>query len=570
MTRTHLTLRPGLEALEDRSLPAIIFSAGNLLIANPTSDITLKVTGHTRTDVSVQLNGQKIAHVKNIAILGGKRADNVTIDLNGETLRGSLTVMTGGGNDSITLSKGIISGKLTIKGQDGDDQLQIGTNGAPLTVNGQTQFDLGNGDNTLHLGALGSGPVFGGTLTLLSGDGGDNVEILSANVRGAFTADLGQGNDTFAYAGGRISGALQLQTGLGDDQALLAGLPSLSLVVGGPMSLSDSGGSDALQISDFGGGSTFLGASTISGWEAAFLGAQGTVNFQSSLMINPETDTSGMYITLGGASSQLLTVHGSMTVLGGAANDSIFFLGDAHFDGLSLLSLGGGNNQIKYGMPHSFDPNFSLSFGTLIVSGDAGNDTVELVKATVTGNAYINLGGGDDVFQAFLSQIQGDAYFHLGDGNNLFEFVLLDVTQNLNVTAGTGGDGFLTAWFNVGGNANFNLGNGGTLLTLSANTTVTGDLTFNLGTGTNTLADTAGTTLGGQLRIRTTGGNTTYTANRAADYALDVVFGDGNDSFVYAGTGAMLTGTLKGGGGTNIFTQGTALLDPNFVLTEFS
>ncbi len=158
--------------------------------------------------------------------------------------------------------------------------------------------------------------------------------------------------------------------------------------------------------------------------------------------------------------------------------------------------------------------------------------------STVGGNALLATLGTPAVRPpgGFLvdSTFQGSLTVNLGADTNVLAFEpAASVAGNLTVTGG-GGDDTVVVVGTVGGNLSFGLGNG--------NDSVT-----------------AFSAPGGQLRWAGGDGNDVLTlAPPAAGTAwnVNVLFGSGADSFTLAGAGGFVSGSVNGGGGSNVFTQG--------------
>jgi hypothetical protein len=52
-------------------------------------------------------------------------------------------------------------------------------------------------------------------------------------------------------------------------------------------------------------------------------------------------------------------------------------------------------------------------------------------------------------------------------------------------------------------------------------------------------------------------------------YNTSAVFGNGNDTVTLNNPGAVLTGTIQGGNGTNTFNQVSGMIAPTFQLINF-
>jgi hypothetical protein len=155
--RPHLSV----ETLEDRCVPATVtLSGSNLLISNPTYNFATRSTSLTLTQVaqnkftvvdSGRFNGT-YGGVSNISVTGTNAPGAVTVDLNGLTYTGNLSVSMGNGSDTFTVTS---SG--------------AGTGGAVL---GNLSFNHGYGNSTVSLNGAGTTPMtYGGTVQVTAPSG---------------------------------------------------------------------------------------------------------------------------------------------------------------------------------------------------------------------------------------------------------------------------------------------------------------------------------------------------------------------------------------------------------------
>ena len=173
---------------------------------NGGNDVQFKATGATTavTGVSVLLSsvtinstaGETLANSLetaeetqlrgNLVFFSGSFADTVALD--GSTILGNATLNLGQGGSTaaktqqtVTLSATnptTINGSLTVISGNGDDNVEF-TNAADTTVSGSVTLNLGNGCNIVTLDGTG-GSLIGGALTILAGTGDDAVTIGSA------------------------------------------------------------------------------------------------------------------------------------------------------------------------------------------------------------------------------------------------------------------------------------------------------------------------------------------------------------------------------------------------------
>ena len=116
--------------------------------------------------------------------------DIVTLDLNGLTLRHSVVVDLGVGDDQLSIVNGHLQGHLKIDSGDGDDQVDVAQD---VSVRKHVRIRLGDGHDELTL----AGQVER-SLVVKAGQGDDRVELLAGAAVGQFAKiRLGAGDDEF-------------------------------------------------------------------------------------------------------------------------------------------------------------------------------------------------------------------------------------------------------------------------------------------------------------------------------------------------------------------------------------
>jgi hypothetical protein len=152
--------------------------------------------------------------VKGLSINLGGGGNSVTLVGNGteETVGGKLSITTGSGSDSITLSQVKVNGPTSISTGSGGDSVDIYSGS---TLVGATTIDLGSGADVLNIGTAGTGgPVtFTGKLTARLGAGSDSLALGRAGIaldgEVVFSAagnviDGGAGHDLFDDEAGQF------------------------------------------------------------------------------------------------------------------------------------------------------------------------------------------------------------------------------------------------------------------------------------------------------------------------------------------------------------------------------
>jgi hypothetical protein len=147
------------ERLEDRWLPAATsFSQGVLAIFSQFGEVVgITQTANNRFTVVSAAGTRSFSGVSAINYVGGIGGDIVTVNVNGFTFGGRLTISTNGGNDTVTVNGGgTIQGNVTILTGAGNDAVRLAEAGTALAVRGHVQVADTQGINTLRLAAGGA------------------------------------------------------------------------------------------------------------------------------------------------------------------------------------------------------------------------------------------------------------------------------------------------------------------------------------------------------------------------------------------------------------------------------
>ncbi|MDD5385392.1 MAG: hypothetical protein PHG89_11000 [Gallionella sp.] len=321
---------------------------------------------------------------------GPVRADNL------RDTAGNDHIVSGGGNDTITLSRG---GNDIVEAGDGNDTLS-------KTGAGSLTADLGAGDDTLY----GSGSS--GVITANGGAGRDSLSGGSAAdlLIGGTGADIlagGLGNDRL-YGDSEITaeqailnGNADIGNGLkGDWLAGNAGDDTLISGAGNDV-LSGGGGNDLLIAGA--GNDYILGDAdyTAQSFDWTATASNGNTLFQPATGPTNPADSGNDVIYAGDGNDQVWAGAGNDIVFGEGGNDTL--IGEAGSDTL----LGGAGNDTLYGDASYIDPALQGNDfldggdGNDHLTGDGGNDTL------IGGAGNDQLGGG-----------AGTNYLDGGDGND--------------------------------------------------------------------------------------------------------------------------------------------------------
>ena len=308
-----------------------------------------------------QPNGSGSTKIATATISGFERfiaTDNAdTVNFSREIAAGeSYSFALEGGNDSISITEGSLTGGLSIDGGKGTDTFNVSslTSGS-LTLTG------GDDNDTFTVGAVDEG----GSLTIDGGDGTDTFELTGTAAAMTFAADgtlskIGDtavsvsgiekfkgntGATTFDVSAGLNAGAsLDLTGGSAADTFTVGG------AVTGTLTIDGGTGTDTLKLtSDFAGDSVALAAS----------GDQ----YNNIEVVDASAVTTAVSIT------GLAEV--AETITGGSGNDTIDGKG-----GNDVLAGGDGNDTFMF-------------YGTEAVTGGTGTDTLELAS-TVTGSVSLD------------------------------------------------------------------------------------------------------------------------------------------------------------------------------------
>ena len=253
------------------------FTVNGFTTINGGNDIQLKATGATTAvpNVSVLLNsltvnstaGETFANSLetaeetqlrgNLVFISGSFTDSVAID--GSTILGNATINLGeGGNGAVNQTATFsatnptnINGSLTVLSGNGVDNVEFNAT-AGTNVSGSVTLNLGNGDNIITLDGDGTSQI-GGALTILTGTGDDQVNIGSGGniftINGSASITLGNsitGND-LTFVSTQIGGNLSYVGGTGADTVTFTSNADAN-IVGGRVSANMGGGADSFLI----------------------------------------------------------------------------------------------------------------------------------------------------------------------------------------------------------------------------------------------------------------------------------------------------------------------------------
>ncbi|MDA8745806.1 hypothetical protein N9N28_14330 [Rubripirellula amarantea] len=235
--------RLGLEGLETRRVLAAAISVveGSLLIEGDAEgeisivdmgDGTLEVTeagaGENGEDLVEIVRGVTDDIVITLDSDGIDADDVVSIDLSANSVVvDTIFAALGGGDNSLSVEGGTISGSLVVRAGSGSDSVAIVE---ATTIQENVELSLGDGNNAISI----DGSV-GNNLAIRNGDGDDTVSLgETSQIDGGAIIGLGNGENS-AEISGQIAADLNLFSGVDDDTinllatAIVEGNVSLSL-----------------------------------------------------------------------------------------------------------------------------------------------------------------------------------------------------------------------------------------------------------------------------------------------------------------------------------------------------
>jgi hypothetical protein len=396
-----------LEPLENRACPSVLvtFSGGNLTVTgdNLGDTITAKLTATDTVQVTAQSGGGPVTNLGTFAVTGtlringGNAKDTISLDLNGNTLDGSVYINSGNGGDAININNssatpGAVGGLVSILSGPGGDQVTLDSSFNPLRFGGNVLVNTGLGSNGLAVdaGASIAGSLiatdtevvtFGssasaGSIVINAAPGGALANNFTFSPLSTVTSNVsvigGSGSDTILMDS-TVNGSMQIVFGNGANIVTFGGTGS----VGGTLTYNG------------GGGGTFL--SMLDGFSAS-----GNVSLSLGNGAN------------GYDLAHTFTVGGNMTLNGGNGSDMV---GDfsGTVDGNLAVNLGNGTNTFTF---------VGTVNGTkLTYTGGSGNDTVE-VDGTNFFALSVSMGSGSNTFTYGAATSVGSAYLDFGFGSS--------------------------------------------------------------------------------------------------------------------------------------------------------
>jgi len=320
--RTALSL----ERLEDRWVPASTsFSAGILTITNTSlaaQTVTITQTASNTFTLSGNASGT-FSGVTLINYKGSNGVDSVTLDLGGLVYGGGLIANTQAGNDDVVVTNGTMQGSLTALTGLGNDTVSLALGGAAgLTVQSNVNITDLYGTNRLELAQNGDVvvnsdlSVTGFATVAQTGSNGINVD-------GSFTINnsITGTDNTITLNGSAGTDAVIVRknftvtTGTGNDSITLgANATANALEVDGRLSVTTGAGNDTVTINGGGGGFVLLSMDTGAGNDSVSLVNSSDATWSVSIQLGDGNDTIALNNGTGTAAFVTGTINGGAGV----------------------------------------------------------------------------------------------------------------------------------------------------------------------------------------------------------------------------------------------------------------
>jgi hypothetical protein len=376
------------------------------------------------------------------------------------------------------------------------------------------------------------------------------VDLATFTYSGSLTVLPSNGNDQFDLkaAGGGTTGNLSVFAGRGNDTVSLNTTGSTgALTVAGNTQINAGTGNNTLTSGNAAAATTFLGNLYSTGMTSVTLGNGSADTFRGNVSINSANNPNALNAFIGAASTNVSNIFGSLNITGGAGDDLVL-LGALNIRGNANVNLMGGDATIGNDLSLSALNNvagvgITTIFGDLNYFSTAGVDIVDLADATVNGNANLRLGQG------------GSAATPSG--------IALD---NVQATTSIGGNLLVT-----GGNGDFTTNPfGGPPNGTDIQATIGGSATFHFGNGDNSITFTPTSTVGGNVNYQAGNGSNSVTLAGPQLYVVNLNVGTGVDTFTLNNAAAILTGFLRAGGNPgNSFNVTAGTIGSPFTLVGF-
>ena len=421
-------IRPMLEQLEDRFVPAsIYYTDGILLVSNPLvqngmRSLTLTQTNNNQfqiQDGSVNL-GTYVAYT-DIYIAGTGSADALTVNLGSFTYSGSLLINAGNGNDtvSVTGAGGMMEGNLTAIHGNGNEAVNLNssTGAGALTVRGTTTIVTEAGNTTVSMGNANGSSQFLGAVNIT---GADSVQFGAAGYGTASDSYSSNVNISLGINYGRSLTFVQ-------QDALTGTTPDgdASITIGGNLQIT--GGYQNNTVA--------LGALTVAG----------------NLQVNLGNANGNNYFEIADPDSGVTTVEGSLYYSGNNVQNVVSLENGVMQTNVNI-QLGNGADSIAMEQPNPLTP--ASIGGSLFIN--KGNGSLDMqgpnglpIETPINGNFQLQAQNADlNIPFDELGTVGGQINIRAGNGNDSISFTTANsnptsVMQNVGIFLGNGNDTFV-------------------------------------------------------------------------------------------------------------------------------
>src|SRR5262249_44792204 len=156
---------------------------------------------------------------------------------------------------------------------------------------------------------------------------------------------------------------------------------TMASLVAGNLQAFDSAGNDTFSLGNGATGSV-QGDATITGYNTVNVNAP---TFGNLAISNTDGTALGVTFNVPGGATQV-DVGKTLSIQGGAGNDSVSFIAPGIVSGSTNINLGDGNNTIRTTAAMAFTGNFNATTG-------AGNDSINIGMTTTIGGNFTTTGG---------------------------------------------------------------------------------------------------------------------------------------------------------------------------------
>ncbi|MCG6154600.1 FG-GAP repeat domain-containing protein [Rubinisphaera margarita] len=374
---------------------------------NTIERLELQTSGTESSDIDISNTAASVV----TTIVAGAAAD--TIDVTTTGADSVLVVLAGADADTLQVHSTHSSSLTWLHGEDGDDAITVVDSGAGATSGLQISGGADNDEIEVQ--------NFAGLPLLISGDGGnDQISLLAAAVDSAPDFLGGDGNDIFNVtsdtASIRIRGNGQLSTTDSFSITARSATATLTPEVGDTLNILDGDASAATTYTVAGSTVVRDSGGTISFDTVETMTLQTSGTAAGIVDVTAAVDVGVFTITTGTAADQIdiaATADGSVVIVNAGDEDdtinvttsgtsSLLFLnGGAGLDAITVLDTGADANSgvhISGGVDVDTIDVQNLDALTLLIQGDAGDDTITLGTLSLGTNPELHGGEGDDTF----------------------------------------------------------------------------------------------------------------------------------------------------------------------------